>query len=179
VELLTGIVFGAVAAKFGQDAALPAFLVFVAALIALSFIDLDTFTLPRKIIYVAAGAGGLLLLIAALVDDDWQGLREGAVGAAIAFGVLFVIHFISPRGMGFGDVRLAGLIGLFLGWIELPAVAVGLFLAFLTASVVGIGLMVAGRRGRKDRVPFGPFLALGAFLAIFLATPILDLYLGR
>jgi leader peptidase (prepilin peptidase)/N-methyltransferase len=179
VELLTGAVFAAVTARIGLEWSLPAFLVVVAGLIALSFIDLDTYLLPKKVVYPVLLAGAVSFGGAALLAGDGRGAVEAAAGGAGAFTVLFVIHVISPRGMGFGDVRLAAVIGMMLGWIELPAVAVGLFLAFLLASVVGIGLMVAGRRGRKDRVPFGPFLAAGAVLAIFVAQPILDLYLGR
>ncbi|HEX7167519.1 MAG TPA: prepilin peptidase [Acidimicrobiales bacterium] len=179
VELLTAVLFAATALRFGADAALPAFLVLVASLVALSAIDLDTFTLPRKIIYVTAAAGLVLLGIAAVVDGDFRGMVEGIAGGAIAFTILLVIHVISPRGMGFGDVRLAGLLGLYLGWIELPLVGVGLFLSFLVASVIGIGLMLIRGRGRKERIPFGPFLAAGALLAIWFGTPILDAYLGR
>src|SRR5687767_3479062 len=124
VELLTAALFAATAIRFGVDAALPAFLVLVAALIALSVIDLDTFTLPRKIIYFALAAGVVLLGVAAAVDGDARGIIEAGAGAAIAFGVLLLIHLVSPRGMGFGDVRLAGLLGLYLGWIELPLVGV-------------------------------------------------------
>ena len=179
VELLTGVLFGVMAWRIGLEPELPAFLVLVAGLVALSFIDLDTFKLPRKLIYLTAAAGGTLLVGAAAVKGDGRGIAEAVAGAAIFFGVLFVIHFISPRGMGFGDVRLAGLLGLFLGWVQLPVVAVGFMLSFALASVVGIGLMIAGRKGRKDRVPFGPFLAAGSLLAIWLGIPILDAYLGR
>ena len=176
---MTGVLFGVTAARLGWDAALPAFLVWVAGLVALSFIDLDTFTLPRRIIYLTAAVGAVTLAGAAVVTGDVRDPVEAVAGAAIAFSVLFMIHVISPKGLCFGDVRLAGLLGLFLGWIELPLVGVGLFLAFLFASLIGITLMVLGRKGRKDRVPFGPFLALGALVAVWIGQPILDAYLGR
>ena len=179
VEILTAVLFGAVAARLGEDWALPAFLVLTAGLIALSLIDLDTFKLPRGIIYVTGAISVVLLGAAAAIEGDTRGIVEALAGAAIAFAVLFVIHVISPKGMGFGDVRLAALLGLFLGWMELPMVGVGLFLAFLLASVVGIALMALRRKGRKDRVPFGPFLAAGTMLAIFIGPQILDVYLGR
>jgi leader peptidase (prepilin peptidase)/N-methyltransferase len=179
VEALTGGLFAAVTARVGVEWELPAFLVVTAGLIALSFIDLDTYLLPKRVVYPVLGAGAVLFGAAALLGGDSRGAAEAAAGGATAFAVLLLIHLISPRGMGFGDVRLAAIVGMTLGWIEFPAVAVGLFLAFLLASAVGIGLMVARRRGRKDRVPFGPFLAAGAVLAIFVAQPILDIYLGR
>lgn len=176
VELLTALLFAAVGYRFGADWALPAFLVFTAGLVALSMIDLDTFLLPKKVLYPVLFAGAALLAAAAVIERDWLGAREAALGSLGAFGFLLVIHLISPRGMGFGDVRLAALLGLFLGWLELGAVPVGIFLGFLLGSVVGVALMVWGKRGRKDRIPFGPFLAAGAMLAVFFASPILDLY---
>ena len=179
VELLTGLLFAAVAWRLGVSWEVPAFLVFTAGLVALSGIDLDTFLLPKKVFYPVLLSSGLLLVIAGVVERDWQGLREAAIGGVLAFVALGAIHFAYPKGMGFGDVRLVALLGLFLGWLELGAVAVGLFLGFMLGSIFGVGLMLAGRRGRKDRIPFGPFLAAGAYLAIFVAEPILDLYLGR
>jgi leader peptidase (prepilin peptidase)/N-methyltransferase len=179
VEASTAVLFGVMAARLGFDWALPAFLVFTASLVALSVIDLDTYRLPTPIIYVTLGLSVPLLVLAAVVDGDWRGLAEAAAGSVAAFAVLFAIHLASPRGMGFGDVRLAALLGLFLGWIELPEVAVGLFFAFLLASVVGVGLMLAKRRGRKDRVPFGPFLAAGAYLAVLVGESVLRVYLRR
>jgi len=179
VEALTGALFGVIAARIGFEPELPAFLVLTAFLIALSGIDLDTFLLPKKLVWPAFFAGVVLLGGAALIEGDTRGIVESAAGSAIAFGVLFLIHFISPKGMGFGDVRLAAVLGLHLGYLELPLVGVGLFLSFLVASVVGIGLMLLKRRGRKDRVPFGPFLAAGTGLAIVFGEAILRVYLGR
>lgn len=179
VEGLTALLFAATAARFGYSAALPAYFVFVASLVALSFIDLDTYLLPKKIVYPALGAGVVALGIAAATTHDTSSALSAAEGALIAFAALFLLHLISPKGMGFGDVRFALLLGLFMGWIELLTVGLGLFLSFLYASVVGIGLMAAKRRGRKDRIPFGPFLAAGAITAVLLGEPILRLYLGR
>ena len=179
VEGLTAVLFGAVAARVGFEPELPAFLVLTAFLIALSAIDLDTFLLPKKLVWPAFFAGVVLLGGASAIEGSTQDALEAAAGSALAFGLLFLIHFISPKGMGFGDVRLAAVLGLHLGYLELPMVGVGLFLSFLVASVVGIGLMVAKKRGRKDRVPFGPFLAVGTGLAILFGEAILDVYLGR
>ncbi len=179
VEAFTGVMFAAVAARLGFDWALPAFLVLTASLIALSVIDLETYRLPVPIVYTTLGLGAVLLAVAGVVSHDGRGIAEAAAGGVLAWAVLLAIHLVSPRGMGFGDVRLAAVVGMFLGWMELPEVGVGLFLSFLFASVVGVGLMVAGRRGRKDRVPFGPFLALGAMVAVFVGEAILDAYLGR
>jgi leader peptidase (prepilin peptidase) / N-methyltransferase len=176
VEALTGGLFAAMAWRFGWDEALPAYLVFTAFLIALSAIDLDTFLLPKKLVWPAFGAGVVLLGGASVLQGDGRSAVEAAIGSAAAFGFLFAIHFISPRGMGFGDVRLASVLGMHLGWLMLGQVAVGLFLAFAISSVVGIGLIATGLRTRKDRVPFGPFLAAGSLLTVFVGASIQRYY---
>ncbi|HUP85042.1 MAG TPA: prepilin peptidase [Acidimicrobiales bacterium] len=179
VEGLTGALFATVTARFGWDEALPAYLVLTAFLIALSAIDLDTFLLPKKLVWPAFGAGVVLLGGASALQGDARSALEAAAGSTLAFGALFAIHFVSPKGMGFGDVRLAAVLGLYLGWLELPEVPLGLFLSFLVASVVGVGLIVTKRKGRKDRVPFGPFLAVGTGIAVLFGEWILGAYLGR
>ena len=177
VELATGLLFAGVALRLGEDWALPAFLVFTASLIALSAIDLELFILPNRIIYPTLFITAALLAAAAAANGDWRRLRDAGIGAAIGWGILLVIHLISPRGMGFGDVRLAALIGLHLGWLGPAHVFLGLFFGFLLASLIGIALVVTRKKGRKDAVPFGPFLALGAMLALFAGVPVLDWYL--
>lgn len=178
VELLTGVAFAAIAAWRGLDPALPAYLVFIAAAIALAAIDLDTFTLPRQIIYPTLVACAVLLAVAAVIDDDFGSLVEAGIGAALAFGFLFIVNFVYPKGMGFGDVRLSAVLGLMLGWITLGHVPVGLFLSFLLASVIGVGLIAIRKAGRKQRIPFGPFLVAGTVLTFFVGQTILDAYLG-
>lgn len=176
VELTTAALFVVMAVRFGADPALPAFLVLAAALVAVSAIDLEHFIVPNRIVYPALFMIVPLFVIAAAVDDAWSSLARAAIGGAIAWSALLVIHLISPRGMGFGDVRLAGLIGVPLGWLGLGHVPVGLFLGFASASVVGIALILCGRKGRKDKVPFGPFLASGAIGAILFGRVILKWY---
>jgi len=178
VELATAALFAAAALRLGDDdpAALPAFLVVFAALLAISAVDLERFIVPNRILYPALFMAAPLLVVAAALDGDWSSLLGAVLGGALGWVLLFAIHMASPKGMGFGDVRLAGLIGMLLGWLSIGHVLLGLFLAFLTAAVVGVGLMLTGVRGRKDRVPFGPFLALGAIAAVFVGGPILSWY---
>ncbi len=176
VEVATAALFVAAALRLGADPVLPAFLVVFAALLAISAVDLERFIVPNRILYPALFMAAPLLVVAAALDGDWSSLRDAALGGALAWALLFAIHMASPKGMGFGDVRLAGLIGMLLGWLSIGHVLLGLFLAFLTAAVVGVGLMVTGVRGRKDRVPFGPFLALGAITSVFVGGPILSWY---
>ncbi len=176
IEVATAALFVAAAVRLGADPALPAFLVVFAALLAISAVDLERFIVPNRILYPALFMAAPLLVVAAALDDDWSSLWGAVLGGALGWVLLFAIHMASPKGMGFGDVRLAGLIGMLLGWLSIGHVLLGLFLAFLSAAVVGVGLMVTGVRGRKDRVPFGPFLALGAITAVFLGGPILSWY---
>jgi leader peptidase (prepilin peptidase)/N-methyltransferase len=97
-----------------------------------------------------------------------------ALGAVLALAFMWALHALSRGGMGDGDVRLSPLLGAYLGWLGLPYVPVGLFLAFLSGSVVGVAAMVVGRAGRKTAVPFGPFLALGTLVAVFVGRAVID-----
>jgi leader peptidase (prepilin peptidase)/N-methyltransferase len=105
-------------------------------------------------------------------------LGHALVGGGGAWLLLLLVHLVSPRGMGFGDVRLAFVLGLFLGWLGYSHVVLGLFAGFLLGSVAGIVLVVGRRRSRKDAIPFGPFLAAGALLAVLAGTPVLHWYRG-
>ena len=176
VEVTTAALFALTALRLGLDAALPAFLVFVAALVAITPIDLELRIVPNRIVYPTLFVSVPLLLLAAAIDGDWASAREAAIGGVAAFAMFFVLWYVSPKGMGYGDVRLSGVIGMFLGWLGLWEVALGLFLAFLSASVIGVALMAAGRKGRRDVIPFGPFLALGAVLALLVGDPLLRWY---
>jgi leader peptidase (prepilin peptidase) / N-methyltransferase len=179
VELASGVLFVLAAVRFaGVPAAVPAYCVFLAALLAVSVIDLDLFIIPNRIVYPSLLAGAVLLAVASIATGDLRSLREAAIGGVGAFAALLVIHLISPRGMGFGDVRLSGVIGMNLGWISLGHVPLGLFLGFLSATLVSLPLLLLRRKGRKDPVPFGPFLAFGALVAVLVGQPILNAYLG-
>jgi leader peptidase (prepilin peptidase)/N-methyltransferase len=178
VELGTGALFVTAAVRFGADWALPAYLLFFAALLAVSLIDLEHYIVPNRIVYPTLFVAVPLLTVAALVDGEWRSLATALGGALVAGTTLLVIHLISPRGMGFGDVRLAVILGLFLGWIDLAHVALGLFLGFLLGAVGGVALIALRLKKRGDRVPFAPFLALGALVAVLAGNPILDWYIG-
>ncbi|HEX2192495.1 MAG TPA: A24 family peptidase [Acidimicrobiales bacterium] len=177
VEVACAGLLAAAALRLGVDAALPAFLVFFACLLVVSVIDLEYSIIPNRIVYPTIFVSVPLLAVAALVEDDLGRLVTALAGAAIAFAVLFVVHLLSPASMGFGDVRLTFILGLFLGWLSLSHVVVGLFLGFLLGAVVGVGLVLTRRRGRKDSVPFGPFLAGGAALAVLFGRPLINWWL--
>jgi leader peptidase (prepilin peptidase)/N-methyltransferase len=181
VELLTAVLFAAVGARFAHSWVLPAYLVLTGALVALSAIDLEHYILPNRILYPVDVAVLVLLAVGSATEHDWGAFERAVIAGAIAFAIFFVIHIVSPRGMGFGDVRLAFLLGLSLGWLGWGEVAGGLFAGFLYGALIGMVLIVVKIRGRKQQIPFGPFLATGAMTFVLFGSPIVDWYrhLGR
>jgi leader peptidase (prepilin peptidase)/N-methyltransferase len=171
-----GALLAGVAGRLHDSWALPAFLVLAAALVALSLIDLRHLILPNRIVYPLAIATPLLLALGAFGDRDGGALVRALLGGVAGFAAMFVLHVISPRSMGFGDVKLSFVLGLALGWLGWGELVLGLFLAFLYGAVVGVVLMVLRRRGRKDQVPFGPFLAAGTLTAVLWGEAILRWY---
>jgi leader peptidase (prepilin peptidase)/N-methyltransferase len=178
VSIVCGALFGALAARFEDSWALPAYLVLAAALVALSAIDLEHYILPNRIVYPLAIVMIVLLAIASLGDDDLDALVRGLVAGLIAFAIFFVLHMISPRSMGFGDVKLAFVLGLSLGWLGWGEVLLGLFLGFLYGAVIGIVLIATRVRQRNQALPFGPFLAAGALTAILVGDAVITWYRG-
>jgi leader peptidase (prepilin peptidase)/N-methyltransferase len=172
VELLTAAVWVAVALRFGWSWSLPAEIVFVTGLIVLAFIDLDHLRLPRNVVCPLGAAVGLLLVLAAGVQGTWHRLLVAVICAAVEFGVLFLINWLSPRSLGFGDVRLGPVLALALGWVAWRYAFWGFLGANLLGAVVGVALIAFGRAGRRTPIPFGVFLALGAFAALLYPGPI-------
>jgi leader peptidase (prepilin peptidase)/N-methyltransferase len=168
VELITALVFAAVVLVRGFDDDLIIELPFVAALIALAGIDLDHKLLPNKIVYPLAAWGVVAVLIA-----DRGDIVEHLVAGAGAFLFLFLAVLAYPRGMGMGDVKLAGAMGIYLGASVIPA----MLIAFLTGSVVGIAILAReGAAARKKAVPFGIFLALGGIVGVLAGPELIDVY---
>ena len=176
VELLTAVLFAAVGARFSHSWVLPAYLVLTGALIALSAIDLEHYILPNRILYPTDAAVIVLLAAGSAAEHDWSAFVRAALAGVVAFAIFFTIHLVSPRGMGFGDVRLSFLLGLCLGWLGWGEVAGGLFAGFLYGAVIGVLLIVVKVRGRKQQIPFGPFLAAGAMTFVLFGEPIVDWY---
>ena len=178
LESAGGVLFGAMAARFGEHPETGAFVVLMAVLIPLTVIDLRTRRLPRELIYLGAALGAPLLVLAALVAHEPERLWWSAVGAGGALAFFLALYLGWSGGMGDGDVRLAGLLGMYLGWIGLLHVPVGLFLGFLAGALAGVVALTRGG-GRKTAVPFGPFMALGATVAVLWGHDLIDVWLGR
>ena len=174
LELTTAGLFVAMGAKFGASWETAAFCVLAAGLVLQSWIDLRTKRLPREITYVTIILGAPLLVVAALVRDEPRRIVTMVAGAAIAVAFMGLLYTLSRGGLGDGDVRLAPLLGAYLGWLQLPYVPVGLFLGFLFGSVVGVAAMALGKAGRKTAIPFGPFLAAGTIVAVFIGRGVID-----
>jgi leader peptidase (prepilin peptidase) / N-methyltransferase len=175
VELMTGVLFVVVAwraAQLGQEAAIPALLAFTALGIALAAIDLAVRRLPNVLVLPAYPALAVLLAIAAGLRHDWWSVARAGLGALALFGFFYALATISPRGMGFGDVKLAGVIGLVLGYLSWSALLVGAFAGFFLGAMIGLVVMAVGSGGRKTALPFGPFMVLGALVALWVAVPV-------
>jgi leader peptidase (prepilin peptidase)/N-methyltransferase len=176
VELGTALLFVAVTARFGLSLQLPAYLYLAAAAVALAAIDLDVRRLPNVIVLPSYVVGAVLLLPAVLVHGDWHGALRGLLAMTVLFLAYYALALVYPGGMGLGDVKLAGLLGLYLGWLGWSSVWIGTFAGFLMGGLVGTALLVGRRAGRKSAIPFGPAMLAGALLAIFLAGPIAAWY---
>jgi leader peptidase (prepilin peptidase)/N-methyltransferase len=170
VELSTGALYAAVVATQDDAARIVLGLLLVTALVPITLIDLDHRIIPNRITGPAAIAA--LVAIAAL-DSDF--LVEAVIAAAAGGGFFLVAALLYPRGMGMGDVKLAGALGLYLG----RAVAPAILIALLAGVLVGAAVIArkGAAEGRKTAVPFGPFLALGGLVAFFVGNELVDAYL--
>jgi leader peptidase (prepilin peptidase) / N-methyltransferase len=161
---------GAVAARAGSGPELVVWLLLVPAGLLLARVDLQVFRLPDVVTLPAMAATAALLGGAALLPGH-GGSWPRAVEAGAALGALyFLLFFVNPSGMGFGDVKLAPTLGMTLGWYGWPVVVAGTFAGFLLGAVAGLVLVAARRAHRKTPMPFGPFMLLGALAALLFAT---------
>lgn len=158
--------------------ALVAFLYLAAVSVALTLIDLETHTLPNKIVLPAYLVGAVLLSGASLFLGDPGAIVRAAIGMAAMFGAYLLMSISYPGGMGFGDVKLAGVLGLFLGWLGWGQLVVGSFAAFVLGGVFSIILLALRRAGRKSGIPFGPWMLAGAWVGIFSGDNISTGYLA-
>ena len=181
VELATGVLFVALTLRLdrlGLVSALPAYLYVAAAGVALAMIDLETRRLPNAIVLPSYPVLAALLTGSALWQGDWWPLGRAAIGAAGLFGFYLLLVLAYPKGMGWGDVKLAGLLGGALAYLSWAALVVGAMAGFVLGAVVGVAVILARQGDRKTALPFGPFMIAGTLLAIFVADPIADAYLS-
>ena len=178
VELLTAGLFAAVALRFGPSWQLPAYLYLAATGVALAAIDLDVRRLPDAIVLPSYAVGGLLLALPAALDGSWAAYGRAWAGAGVLYAFYLALALAHPAGMGFGDVKLAGVLGLHLGWLGWGELVAGTFLGFLLGGLLGLALIAAGHATGKTAIPFGPFMLLGALMAVGFGDALVALYLG-
>jgi leader peptidase (prepilin peptidase) / N-methyltransferase len=166
VELATGILFALAAVTRGPSWDLPAFLSLVASGVLLAVIDLRHRLLPDRVVMPSVAAGALLLLLAAAADSGWPDLLRAVLGALVLFLVFLVLALISPSSLGMGDVKVAALLGLYLGWLGWGALALGAAAGFVVQALVALALLMSGRVGLRGELPFGPAMLGGAAIAI-------------
>ncbi len=170
-ELLVGALFAAVVVVgWGDGAEIAIDLVFVTVLAAVTLTDLEQRIIPNRVLLA-----GAVICVAIAAPTDPGGMAERAIAAVAAGGLLLAAALAYPKGMGMGDVKLAAVMGLFLGRSVAPAI----FVALLAGSIVGLALIARhGAKGRKMAIPFGPFLALGGVVGMLAGPELIDLYLG-
>lgn len=181
VEAGTGLLFGLTAWWAGWSWVLPALLFAVGLAVALALIDVDVHRLPDALVLPSYPVLAALLLLASANPggaSDWSALGRALLGGAalaLAYAVIWVVY---PAGMGLGDVKLAALLGMLLGWFGWGAVVVGFFAAFLLAGAVVVALLAARRVGRRTAVAFGPWMLVGAALGVVAGQQALDGYVA-
>lgn len=170
VELLSGGLFLATYLHYGLTPGLLAGLVFLGFMVAITFIDLDHQIILDGMLALLAVCGlGLQLWTGAV------GIVNMLIGAGAGGGLLLLLAILSRGGMGGGDVKFAAALGFWLGW---PGILLGLFIGFVLGGVISLLLLASGLRGRKDFIPFGPFIAIGAWIALLYGRKILGWYFG-
>lgn len=162
-SLVAGALFALAAVRLGAVPVLAAYCVLFAGLLAVSITDLRTGLVPRRFVYLTLALLAVALVAACAVDGRWRPLLDALIGGAAGFVVLGAVWWIYPKGMGFGDVRLAGLCGAGLGWLGFAPVYLGFLAGFVTGALAG--LVVLAARGRR-RFPFAPALAAGTAFGV-------------
>ena len=178
VEAATGGVFAAAAVLLGPVWVLPAFWWFSGVTITLVLTDVDFRRIPNRILYPGLVVGSILLGAGAFLDGDLPMFGRAILGGAGYFLLLLLVALVARGGFGFGDVKLAALLGQFSAYRAWESLFVGVFSAFVIGGLLSIGLLLSRRVGRKDAIAFGPSMTLGAYVGIAIGEPIAAWYLG-
>lgn len=173
-----GLPPGSVAGLPATIAVLAAFWSFAATSIVLALIDLDTQRLPSVIVLPGYAVGIVLLTLACLLGADWWALARAGIGMTALYALFLGLRLVRPDGMGGGDVRLAGLVGLHLGWLGWGPLAVGALAAFVFGGVFGLALLAGRRATRRTAIAFGPWILIGAWTGILAGAAIARAYGG-
>jgi leader peptidase (prepilin peptidase) / N-methyltransferase len=179
VEAVTALLFVAVTLRLSQLdllSALPAYLYLVAIGIMLALIDIDVRRLPNAIVLPSYLVVAALLTASAAWRHDWWSLARAGLGAALLSGFFYATAVLAPGAMGFGDVKLAGVLGALLGYLSWATLVIGAFAGFALGAAFGVALILARRGTRRTAIPFGPFMLAGAVLALFVAAPLARAY---
>ncbi len=163
--LTAGVFAGSVGAVLGLEASLPVWVYLSVVGVALGFVDWRTRLLPYDIVAPSYPVVATLLLAAALAGREWESLLRAAIAWVATFAVFYTLNLISEAGMGFGDVRLSGVLAMALGWLGWGQLLVGIYAGFLLGAVVG-GLLALIRVVDRKSYPFGPFLLLGTWVGV-------------
>lgn len=167
-----------VAPTAGAWSLLPAFLVFGCVTLALALIDLDHQLIPNRVLFPGLGIAVALLGIGTIIDGTGEDLVRGGLGAVLYFLFLLVVGLLARGGFGMGDVKLALLLGLFLGYVGWDALAVGFVTAILLGGVASILVLILTRKGKGSKFAYGPYLVAGAWIGLLWGREIADWYLG-
>lgn len=176
--LATAALGAAFASHLGTSADLPAHLFLAAIGVALSVIDLREHRLPNALTLPAYPVAGALLGLAAIHDSDAERAWRALAGMVLLIVFYDVISRINPAGMGYGDVKFSGVLGLYLGWAGWDALVVGTLVAFAGGAAVGVLLVLSKRARATSAIPFGPFMLAGAVLGILAGADVGDWYAG-
>jgi leader peptidase (prepilin peptidase)/N-methyltransferase len=177
VELATGLIFALLYWHYGLSVELGVMAFYACLFIIISVIDIEHGLILNKVIYPSMVVAFLLSLLHQPWLTQWivTGIANAALGGAIGFAILFLIAIVSRGGMGWGDVKLAALIGLATGF---PLVFFSLIMGAIIGGIVAVALMIARKRKRRETIAFGPFLALAAMITLLWGSDILNWYLG-
>ena len=178
LPLLSAGVCGLFGWRPGPGALLPAFLYLGVVGVALAVIDLQHRRLPNVLVGPSYAISAALLALAAVVRGEGGALVGALVGMAGLFGFYLVLALLNPAGMGLGDVKLAGVLGLYLGYLGVAVLLIGAFLGFLLGALGGLTLIAARRATRRSSIPFGPFMLAGACVAVVWGQSLADGYLA-